>query len=394
MRSRKPLKATFVLLFAAPSLLLATPAGAVTVAWDTIIDDGNYFQAMDTFDGHTFVLLGWGLTCRVARLDAAGTQEWIRDVGHATDSMRCDAIEADAGGVYVAMSAIGSLDGMDHDRGWDTYVRRLTLDGDDVWIRAYATNESEIAESIATTGAGVYVVGWTISADFPRTEDAYVRHWDADGNAQWTHFLRTDGWDIFYSVAADATGAYVGWQDFSGTESAIRHYEPDGSIAWTTPVPAENSVAYDLALSGGTLFAAGSTQGAFPGKQNLGGYDAFLASLDPVSGTFGWVREFGSDGGEEAYVVSAGPLGVYVAGYTYGSLPRFENRGNADAFVRAYGFDGKRRWTRQFGTHRYDSAEGVGADATGVIVGGNTTGNLGDAHVDGIAAFVRRWEPA
>jgi hypothetical protein len=392
MRLRRMLGA--VLLVAAPSLFLAAPAGAVTVAWDTIIANGNYFTAMDTFGGHTFVLLEEGLTCRLARLDASGAQEWIRDVGHATSSMRCDAIEADAGGVYVAMSAIGSLDGMAHQQGWDTYVRKLTFDGDDVWILSYATNEAEIAESIATTDDGVYVAGWTISADFPREMDAYIRHWDSDGNVLWTHFLRTASWDIFYSVAADATGAYVGWQDFSGTESAIRHYEPDGSIAWTTPIPSENSVAYDLELSGGTLYAAGGTQGAFPGKQNAGAYDAFLATLDPISGTLGWVRQFGSDESDEAYAVSVGPLGVYVAGYTSGSLPRFENRGSSDAFVRAYGFDGLRRWTRQFGTHRYDSAEGVEADATGVIVGGTTTGNLGDAHVDSIAAFVRRWEPA
>jgi hypothetical protein len=393
MRARRTFKATLFLLIAAPSLLLAAPAGAVTVAWDTVISD-TYLQGMHTFDGHTYVLLGGSLRCSVARLDATGAQEWIRDVGHATSSMTCDGIAADAGGVYVAMSAIGSLDGMDHQRGWDTYVRKLTLDGDDVWIRSYATNEAEIAESIATTNDGVYVVGWTISADFPRTEDAYIRHWDVAGNPLWTHFLRTDGWDIFSGVAADGTGAYVGWTDLTGTGSAVRHYEPDGSIAWTTPIPAEESAVYDLALSGGTLYAAGGTQGAFPGTQNAGAYDAFLATLDPVSGTFGWVRQFGSDVSDEAYAVSVGPLGVYVAGFTGGSLPRFENRGSSDAFVRAYGFDGRRRWTRQFGTHRYDSAEGLEADATGVIVGGTTTGNLDDAHVDNIAAFVRRWEPA
>jgi hypothetical protein len=63
MRLRRMLEATvLVLLVAAPSLFLAAPVGAVTVAWDTIIADGNYFTAMDTFGGHTFVLLEEGLT--------------------------------------------------------------------------------------------------------------------------------------------------------------------------------------------------------------------------------------------------------------------------------------------------------------------------------------------
>jgi hypothetical protein len=36
----------------------------------------------------------------------------------------------------------------------------------------------------------------------------------------------------------------------------------------------------------------------------------------------------------------------------------------------------------------------VVADATKVVVGGYTTDNRGDAHVDRIAAFVRRSQPA
>jgi hypothetical protein len=393
------------MFFATLAATLATgpPAVAVTVAWDTLIPfaDGGYLSGMTTLGDGTFLLLrgqdptdGTDL-CRLARLDPDGSVDWIRLVGRG-DALECDAISAGTDSLYVAMTARGSLDGMDHAQEADAYIRKLTPTGDVVWTRSFATADSESAWDVAAGGGGAYLAGWVISSDEPRTFDAWLRRYDADGDALWTRFLRTDDWGLFSAVSADATGAYVGWTDVSaGSGGAVRKYDPNGSLVWETPLPTGGRTDIsDLALDTGTLYAGGSTEGAFPGLTSGGGGDAWTASLDTATGGMRWARQFGSNELDFVNAITVGPMGVYAVGATEGALPRFENHGQRDAFVRAFGGNGSRRWTRQFGTRRDDDAVAAAANATGVLVGGTTTGNLGAAHVGrGLFAFARQWQP-
>src|SRR5439155_398701 len=96
-----------------------------------------------------------------------------------------------------------------------------------------------------------------------------------------------------------------------------------------------------------------------------------------------WTRQFGTADAEEAFAVSVSGSGVYVAGFTFGTLGGTgqdqPNGGGSDAFLRKYDFDGNEVWTRQFGTAGQDRAFGVFADAacpSGVFLAGTTQGDL------------------
>jgi len=103
-------------------------------------------------------------------------------------------------------------------------------------------------------------------------------------------------------------------------------------------------------------------------------------------------RQFGGPRDDEAYAVTAGPGAVYVVGETIGALPLQTNQGNRDGFVRKYDVLGNEQWTRQFGTSALDSPRGVAADATGVYVAGFTPGTLGQSSAGGTDAFVRKYD--
>jgi hypothetical protein len=87
-------------------------------------------------------------------------------------------------------------------------------------------------------------------------------------------------------------------------------------------------------------------------------------------------QDFGTALSDVGNDVAANATGVYVAGYTYGSLDGV-NKGVADAFVRRYDNNGM-VWGQQFGTRSYDFAQAVAVDGVGnSYVAGETNGALG-----------------
>jgi hypothetical protein len=396
-RSRLRMIPLLVTVAVASTLLLSAPVQAVVPIWTTLIPqaDGGFAMGIVSHDGGQYVLMrGYDGhdVCRLARVDATGQVSWIRDI--AVGGLDCPAVAGDETGLYVSINVIGRLDGVSGGDGWDAVVRKLDYDGNELWTRAFSTPDSELGWSIAATGDGVVLGGSTFGPAFEH--DAFMRRYDADGNLGWTRFVRTDRNETVTELAAGASGIYAGISYVDDTEATVVRFGLDGNVGWTWSlgtIPAETG---GMVVDGDRLIVAGTTSFLLPdGIDPSGPRTVFLASVDAATGDPVWLRQFGgTDLGAYAEDVTAGPEGLYVAGYTAGSLPRFENHGHDDAFVRAYGVNGHRRWTRQFGTHREDIAYGVTADATGVVTMGTTSGNLGSGRVEGLATFVRRWEPA
>lgn len=72
-----------------------------------------------------------------------------------------------------------------------------------------------------------------------------------------------------------------------------------------------------------------------------------------------WVRQFGLTTQDWLRAVAVGASGVYVAGWTEGTLPGQVSAGGRDAFVCKYDTNGKEDWTRQFGTKAHDEATAI-----------------------------------
>jgi hypothetical protein len=380
------------------SLPLANPASAVVPSWTTLLRGtltGYADMPIVVHGGATYVLISEGSSrghgCHLVSLDGTGTVVWDRLVASGA-GIGCDHLVADETGFYMTINVYGDLDGVPAGDGWNAHLRKLTFDGSVVWTRSLAGPDSEQALALAAGGGDVVLGGWWNTGTALSTVTGFVRSYDSDGNVRWTQLIDSDHTDMVTGLATDSDGTYAAVRlgDFDAT--SIHRFAPDGTPGWTTSLAPGNYVqAIAMVAGDGVVYTVGQTAGAFPGKQNTGGMDAYLAAFDTTTGASTWVRQFGSPAGDFAGDVALGPNGIVIAGSTEGALPRFQNRGLEDAFVRGYTTSGRRLWTRQFGTRASDHAWGVAADAGGATTMGVTWGNLGTGHVADSAVFVRRW---
>ncbi|TLZ48428.1 MAG: hypothetical protein E6K18_08915 [Methanobacteriota archaeon] len=114
-------------------------------------------------------------------------------------------------------------------------------------------------------------------------------------------------------------------------------------IAWLrqfgSAIPADDE-SRAVAVDATGVYVAGVTRGAFPGQMNAGGpEDIFVAKYDRAGGGL-WSRQFGSSASDRALAIAVDATGVYVAGYTPGTLPGQTSAGGVDAFLAKYTTDG------------------------------------------------------
>lgn len=136
----------------------------------------------------------------------------------------------------------------------------------------------------------------------------------------------------------------------------------------------------------GVLYAAGSTQGAFPGHPEPEGAQSIVCKLDAASGEGVWCSPFGvSTGNDHAAVwvgVHAGD--AYVLGNTAGPLGEggvaaLSGSDTDDAYlVRLNASTGAVQWAAQFGTSGDDAAAAAAIDSHNgfVVTVGSSRGTL------------------
>jgi len=132
--------------------------------------------------------------------------------------------------------------------------------------------------------------------------------------------------------------------------------------------------AFGVATGPGGVYVVGYTNGSLGGQANAGNRDAVVVKFSPAGDQL-WIRQFGTASADTLRAVTTDASGVYVAGTTSGALSG-SSAGASDAFVRKYDPNGNELWTRQFGTPSDDEALGIASDGTGVYVVGKTQGTF------------------
>lgn len=266
------------------------------------------------------------------------------------------------------------------------------------WARQFGTDKFDQANGVAVRDFNVYVAGDAWGAlpgqgvEFPNERSAFVRKYDRDGNIAWTHQFggNTTGEDTVTGIATTANAVYVaGWtagvlpgqSTLSDQHDAfVVKYDVNGAQQWMRQFGTESSVeALAVTADDSGVYVVGAVDccgSPFPGTLGSTGADAFLRKYSP-DGAVLWTRQFGSVDVDRATAVFVDVNGVYVAGTTNGEFAG--PRGQQDGFIAKFDANGGELWRRQFGTT--DSNEEVNAitvGASGVYVGGRTSGSLTD----------------
>ncbi len=279
-----------------------------------------------------------------------------------------------------------------------------------LWLQQLGSLGDDYAFSIAADGAGgVYRCGSTSGAlNGPNAGglDAWIGHYDGvTGVPHWLRQFGTNDDEFARGVAPDGSGgAYMtgykldslGGQVFGEEAVWIARYDNVGNQLWIRQLGSSDVGAYDFAF-GATpdgsagVYVTGYTSGSLGGP-SAGSNDAWLARYDST-GLQLWIRQLGSSGHDTARAAAAdGSGGVYIAGETSGSLGG-THAGIADAWVARYDASGNQVWIRQLGTSSTDTIYSAAQDGCGgVFVGGSTAGDLAGTGTSSYGAWFAHFD--
>jgi len=279
------------------------PAGKVLwskeVPWSAAVirlDAANNLYAAGAVAGATSGSTTGALYVR--KYDPSATEQWTARYGLPLIESVADLGVDGAGNVFVAGATQGTVE--DPNTGKNA-GRLYKFDGKGaaVWDRMFTTVEGTLVSSVAVLATGeAYVTGYTYGALVSTNlgaNDAFLRKYDAAGNAIWTRQFGTPLGDVAWAVRADAAGsAYVtgttegavetGTDGGNGGKTShpsagyLRKYASDGTVVWTKQCPTTAvSTLYSLAVAAsGNLYAGGYAYGAIAGV--AGGQDDALVA--------------------------------------------------------------------------------------------------------------------
>jgi hypothetical protein len=228
------------------------------------------------------------------------------------------------------------------------------------------------------------------------------------------------GTDVAYDPAGSVVtvGYFGSTVDFGGGARAsaggldafVVKRALDGAHIWSLGLGDLGDQRADRVVvdSAGNIFIAGFFAATFnvaggPPLSSKGASDFYVAKLDK-DGKHVWSKSFGGAGADEVSALALAPDGsILVAGKSFGPLDLgggvMPPLGDADAFLMKLDASGKHVWSKRFGDVGLDTANAVGATATGdVWVAGYFHGTIdfggGQVESHGKAdLFVARFAP-
>lgn len=362
------------------------------VAYDVAIaDDGSSAyvvgQVSGTLPGQ---IPSGGGDAFIRKYDQNGIELWTTQFG--TDSYQTDyayGVAANPSGVYVIGVTYGTFETQTKLGQHDAFLCKFdSTNGDLLWVRQFGSDKTDYGYGICVDFSGVYVTGLTYGT-LPGQQfvggisDAFICKYDSDGNQIWIRQFGTEESDIAKSITISDYGIFVAgttYGEFQGQTSIgsgdafIRNYDASGNHMWTSQFGTiENDIVAGISAENTAVFVAGYTDGVFIGQTSQGDRDPFICSYD-AAGNQLWISQFGTASSDQAYAVTANLDGVYVTGSTDGEFPGQTTAGERDIFVQNYGKDGNQGWCLQFGTDDYEYGIGISADLTYAYIAGNTRG--------------------
>ncbi|MBD3234815.1 MAG: T9SS type A sorting domain-containing protein [candidate division Zixibacteria bacterium] len=164
-------------------------------------DDGGYILA-----GRTQGTFGPAIKILAIKTDSQGETEWLETYG-ANISIASSIKKVENNGYIIAGY-----------RNADSYLIRISNEGDLLWSRAYGGSGAENAEDIEVIpDEGFIFTGWTDSYG-AGSYDCFLTKTDFSGEVIWSKTYGGESWDDAFSVAKSDDGGYVmtGWTQSFG----------------------------------------------------------------------------------------------------------------------------------------------------------------------------------
>jgi Beta-propeller repeat len=331
-----------------------------------------------------------------------------------------DIITDSAGNYYVAGARVKFTGSLPSES--DGFVAKFSADGTKLWDKKIdsdnisvpligSRDRFDVASSIGLDANGnVFVAGFLkafpnvlgVSSDstafvskFNNTNGDLITSFGSGGTAEFGASGSSAAADLAVDSSGNLyisgiTGATLTASDpnapFTGGDAFVTKVNGTSGDALWNQTLASTGDAQDygrsIAVSNGSVYVAGQTNGALPGQTNAGGTDGFVAKLGATGGALQWVNQFGTSTLDEAQAIAVDAAGhLYVTGETNAALFGGTYYGGSDAFIAKYDAAGARLASTQLGTAQNDEAYNITVDAAGnIFVVGQTLGSLAGAN--------------
>ena len=154
-----------------------------------------------TFAGQT---LAGGTDSFIARYDAAGVQQWVRQIGSTQNDQATAVTVGEDGGIYLTGFSIGSYQGAQpmSSTGADAVLVKYDTDGNLIWIRQWGTSDSEVSLAVCSvSGGGVFAGGYVPTDLYSQAhqggQDGFLTRYSSNGQRYSDHQYGTSETEEF-----------------------------------------------------------------------------------------------------------------------------------------------------------------------------------------------------
>lgn len=302
--------------------------------------------------------------------------QWTLQEGVSAKETSSRSIAVDtSGNIFIAGTTNGELHGNALVGTEDFFVSKYDINGARQWTKQMGLGaKATTARGVATDSSGnVFVTGNTSDGfdgnDITDPTGYFLVKFDGNGNKQWSKLTGSAGLGNTANGVATDTAGNIFVTGVSGIKSFITKYNPTGTVAWTKLAGGTASTQTSgLAVATdptGNIYIAGQTSDNLNGAV-VGAADFFVIKYD-TAGTVLWTKQMGVAGKlTTGFGVAAYASGVVVTGQTNGDLDGNTQKGLTDSFITKYSELGIKQWTKQEGAVGFIGASyGVAIKSSG-----------------------------
>lgn len=375
-------------------------------ARDVSVASDDSFAIVGLTDGHLLSRSAGGKDAFICRYAPDGSVLWAKQFGDSGDDIAYGVAFDAQGNSYV----VGQLEGQAENQAafnTDGFARSYDEVGKLVWADTIGSDpEADVAYDVAVKGAYVHVVGATrsnLGAPQQGYIDGYLRQYKTSGthlgtrqfayaSETYARNVAVDSQGSIYVVGYSLSGSYIGeqFQPQLSQDGFVAKFTPSRTTLWSKMI---DSLVLDKAsgvrvTSNDDVVVVGHTNGRL--EQSLGSSDAFVRLYGGAKGKVKWTRQFGTRRYDVAEAVAIDDEDhIYVVGWTTGSFPGSTTNGAQDSFIRKYDVGGQAIWTRQYGDAGDDKTYSVALNSKAISY------SVGQSYQQGLwaasdAAFAQR----